>query len=129
MDIRKLAVVGGFAVGAALTFAPFASADPAAVPDPLLPFVDSEIASMNALFVSEADLAGVGKDVITNGPTRSTPSHWRTHQTREPPLSSTSSCTGSTRLPMQPLTRVLSASSMARWSISTTPTTSSCSRC
>jgi hypothetical protein len=64
MDIRKLAVVGGFAVGAALTFAPLASAVPT---DPLLPFVDSEISLMNSLFVSEADLAGFGNDVMTNG--------------------------------------------------------------
>jgi hypothetical protein len=67
MDIRKLAVVGGFAVGAALTFAPLASADPALV-DPLAGTVDSEIASMNALFVSEVALAGdPATDVITHG--------------------------------------------------------------
>ncbi len=64
MNMRKIAVVGSFAAGAALALAPLASADPAAVPDPLFPFVESEVASMNALFVSEADLAGVGKDVI-----------------------------------------------------------------
>ena len=69
MDIRKIAVVGSFAAGAALALAPLAAAAPA--PDPLLPFVDSEIASMNALFVTEADLAGVGKDVIP--PTASQP--------------------------------------------------------
>jgi hypothetical protein len=68
MNIRKLAVLGSFAAGAALALAPLASADPAAVPDPLLPTVDSEISSMNALFVSEADLAGVGKDVIVGTP-------------------------------------------------------------
>jgi hypothetical protein len=62
MDIRKIAAVGTFAAGAALVFAPLASAD-----DPLTPLVDSEIASMNALFVSEATLAGVGGDVQTHG--------------------------------------------------------------
>jgi hypothetical protein len=64
MDIRKIAAVGTFAAGAALALAPFANA----APDPLTPFVDSEVASMNALFVSYADFAGVGADVETNGP-------------------------------------------------------------
>ena len=64
MNIRKIAVLGSFAA-AAMAFAPLAAADPAAV-DPLLPFVNSEIASMNALFVTEADLAGVGGDVGTH---------------------------------------------------------------
>jgi hypothetical protein len=67
MNIRKIAVVGSFAAGAALALAPLAAATPLPV-DPLLPSVDSEIASMNALFVSEADLAGVGKDVIVGTP-------------------------------------------------------------
>jgi hypothetical protein len=67
MNLRKIAVLGSFAAGAALAFAPLASADPAAVPDPLLPFVDGEISSMNALFVTYADLAGKGTDVMTNG--------------------------------------------------------------
>ncbi|MFZ0906854.1 MAG: hypothetical protein WAN71_23875 [Mycobacterium sp.] len=62
MDIRKIAVVGSFAAGAALAFAPLAAAD-----DPLTPFVDSEISSMNSLFVSEATLAGFGGDVMTHG--------------------------------------------------------------
>jgi hypothetical protein len=67
MNLRKIAVVGGFAAGAALAFAPLAAADPAAVPDPLLPFVDSEIASMNALFLSDTTLAGVpASDVATS---------------------------------------------------------------
>ena len=66
LNIRKIAVVGSFAAGAALVLAPLAAADPAAT-DPLLPFVDSEIASMNSLFVSEATLAGVGGDVVTHG--------------------------------------------------------------
>jgi hypothetical protein len=59
MDIRKIAVVGGFAVGAALAFAPLASAD-----TPITSTVDSEIASLNSLFTSEADLAGKGADII-----------------------------------------------------------------
>jgi hypothetical protein len=67
MDIRKIAVLGSFAAGAALALAPLAAADPAAVPDPLLPTVDSEIASMNSLFVSEATLAGDSADVATHG--------------------------------------------------------------
>jgi hypothetical protein len=53
MDIRKIAVVGGFAVGAALTFAPLASAD--TVGDA----VTSEEALLNSLFVSDATLANV----------------------------------------------------------------------
>jgi hypothetical protein len=66
MNIRKIAVLGSFAAGAALALAPLASADPAAT-DPLLPFVDGEIASMNSLFVTYADIAGVGNDVVTHG--------------------------------------------------------------
>lgn len=60
MTIRKIAVIGGFAVGAALTLAPLASADT------LTDAVDSEIASLNSLFVSEATLAGDGADVVTH---------------------------------------------------------------
>jgi hypothetical protein len=62
MDIRKIAVLGSLAAGAALALAPLAAADG------LTTTVDSEIASMNSLFVGEADLAGKGADVITNGP-------------------------------------------------------------
>jgi hypothetical protein len=66
MDIRKIAVVGSFAAGAALALAPLASADPAAT-DPLTPFVDSEVASLNALFLSDTTLAGVpASDVATS---------------------------------------------------------------
>jgi len=65
MDIRKISVIGTFAAGAAVAFAPLASAVPA--PDPLLPFVDSEISSMNALFESEAALAGVPAADIDKG--------------------------------------------------------------
>ena len=53
MDIRKIAVVGSFAAGAALALAPLASADN------LTSTVDSEIAALNSLFESEADAAGV----------------------------------------------------------------------
>jgi hypothetical protein len=69
MDIRKIAVLGSFAAGAALTFAPLASADPAAV-DPTLvsSTLDSEIASLNALFTTDATLAGDSADV-TGGTT------------------------------------------------------------
>jgi hypothetical protein len=46
-----------------------AAADPAAAPIvDITSTVNSEIASMNALFVGEADLAGKGMDVITHGP-------------------------------------------------------------
>jgi hypothetical protein len=61
MDIRKIAVVGGFAVAAALTSAPLASADP------LTTTVDSEIASLNSLFESEAAIAGDSADVTLGG--------------------------------------------------------------
>jgi hypothetical protein len=67
MNLRKIAVIGSFAAGAALALAPLAAADGSAATDPLLPFVDSEISSMNALFVTYADLAGVGNDVMTHG--------------------------------------------------------------
>jgi hypothetical protein len=56
--MRKIAVVGGFAVGAALTLAPLAAADPAAT-DPLTSVVGSEESLLNSLFVSDATLAGV----------------------------------------------------------------------
>jgi hypothetical protein len=62
MHIRKIAVVGSFAAGAALAFAPLAAADN------LTSTVDSEITSLNALFTSEADLAGVG-GAVTGGTT------------------------------------------------------------
>jgi hypothetical protein len=61
MDIRKIAVVGGFAVAAALTSAPLASADD------LTTTVDSEIASLNSTFTLEADLAGDSADVTPGG--------------------------------------------------------------
>jgi hypothetical protein len=60
MDIRKIAVLGGFAAGAALALAPVASADD------LTPTIDSEIASLNSIFVTDADLAGDGSDVVSS---------------------------------------------------------------
>lgn len=60
MDIRKIAVVGGFAAGAALSLAPIASADD-------LTSIDAtEISSLNALFTVDADLAGDSSDVVTH---------------------------------------------------------------
>lgn len=63
MDIRKIAVVGGFAVGAALTLAPLASADP------LTDTVDSEISTLNSIFVSDVAISGgpASGEIITNG--------------------------------------------------------------
>jgi hypothetical protein len=51
MNFRKIAVVGSFAAGAALSFAPLA------VADDLTSSVDSEISGLNALFQAEADIA------------------------------------------------------------------------
>ena len=45
-----------------------AAADPAVVPDPLAPFVTSEVASMNSLFQTEAFLAGVPSTDYSVGP-------------------------------------------------------------
>ena len=61
MNLRKIAVVGGFAVGAALTLAPLASADNTT---DLTSAVSSEIASLNSTFTSDATLFGVGSDLI-----------------------------------------------------------------
>jgi hypothetical protein len=61
MDIRKIAVVGSFAAGAALALAPLAAADP------LTGTVDSEVALLNSLFVGDTTLAGVPTaDVATS---------------------------------------------------------------
>ena len=57
MDIRKIAAVGGFAIGAALTFSPLASADTFST------IVDSEISSENSAFEFDALLAGDYADV------------------------------------------------------------------
>jgi hypothetical protein len=63
MDIRKIAVVGGFAVAAALTSAPLASADT------LTDTVDSEISTLNSIFVSEVAISGgpANGEIITHG--------------------------------------------------------------
>jgi hypothetical protein len=62
MKIRKIAVVGGFAVGAALTFAPLASADTPVDPS----ILDSEITSLNSLFAADTTLAAVpSTDIVT----------------------------------------------------------------
>jgi hypothetical protein len=53
MDIRKIAVVGSFAAGAALALAPLAAADP------LTTTIDSEISGENSLFQLEALFANV----------------------------------------------------------------------
>jgi hypothetical protein len=57
MKIRKIAVLGGFAAGAALTLAPIASADD------LSSVVSGEESLLNSIFVGDADSAGVGSDV------------------------------------------------------------------
>jgi hypothetical protein len=57
--IRRIAVVGSFAAGAALLFAPLA------VADNLTSTVDSEIASLNNLFQVETALAGVSSSDIS----------------------------------------------------------------
>lgn len=59
MNIRKIAVIGGLAVGAALACAPLATADD------LTPIVDSEISSLNSLYEAYASLAGVSADLTT----------------------------------------------------------------
>jgi hypothetical protein len=60
MNTRKIAVIGSFVAGAALTFAPLASADD------LSATLDSEIASLNSLFESQAALAGDSADVVSS---------------------------------------------------------------
>jgi hypothetical protein len=60
MNMRKIAVLGSFAAGTALAFAPMASADD------LTSTLDSEISSLNSVFTAEADLAGDGSAVTTN---------------------------------------------------------------
>jgi hypothetical protein len=69
MNIRKIAVVGSFAAGAALALAPIASADPdPAAVDPLAPFVASEVSSANGLFQLDALLTGVPSTDYSVGP-------------------------------------------------------------
>jgi hypothetical protein len=60
MNIRKLAVIGGLAAGAALAFAPLASADD------LTSVVDLEISAENSLFTVEATLAGDSGDIVSS---------------------------------------------------------------
>lgn len=59
MSMRKIAVVGSFAAGAALALAPLAAADTF---DPSI--LDGEISSMNSLFESQAAVAGDSGDVV-----------------------------------------------------------------
>jgi hypothetical protein len=59
MDIRKIAV-GIVAAGAALVFAPVASADD------LTTTVDSEILSLNSIFESEAAIAGDSAGLVSS---------------------------------------------------------------
>jgi hypothetical protein len=58
MHILKIAVVGGFAIGAALTFAPLAAADD------LTTTVESEITSLNDTFQTDTFLTGNYADVV-----------------------------------------------------------------
>jgi hypothetical protein len=60
VNIRKIAVVGSFAAGAALALAPIASADD------LSSILDSEISLSNSIFDSEAALAGDSAGVVTH---------------------------------------------------------------
>jgi hypothetical protein len=88
-SIITAAGLAAIAAGAALALAPLAAADD------LTSTVDSEISSLNALFTSEADLAGDGSAVIQ--PTATNPfdtSRWRTHHKRPRSRPSTTSCTG-----------------------------------
>jgi hypothetical protein len=59
-QVRKIAVVGTFTAGVALALAPIAAAD-----DPLMPTLDSEIASLNSLFTLDTTLANVPAGDIT----------------------------------------------------------------
>jgi hypothetical protein len=63
MDIRKVAVVGGFAVGEALSFAPLASADPTEITT----IVGSEISLLDSQFQLDALLAGVPSTDYSQG--------------------------------------------------------------
>jgi hypothetical protein len=58
MNLRKIAVVGGFAAGAALAFAPLASADD------LSSAVSGEESLLNGIFAGDATLAGDSTDII-----------------------------------------------------------------
>ncbi len=60
MNIRRIAAAAGFATGAALAFAPLASADPSSFVTSTL---DSEIASQNSLLESAALFTGNTNDI------------------------------------------------------------------
>jgi hypothetical protein len=64
MNIRKIAAAASFAAGAALAFAPLASADNTA---DLTTLFDSEASSLNSIFTSDASLADVYHGDITTG--------------------------------------------------------------
>jgi hypothetical protein len=64
MHIRKIAAAAGFACGAALAFAPLASADIAGTVTSTL---DAEIAAQNSNFELDALLAGVSGDITKGG--------------------------------------------------------------
>ena len=98
MNIRKIAVVGGFAVGAAVTFAPLASADD------LTTTVSSEIASANDAFQTDTFLTGNYADVVYHTGGLDTILATRSR-------------------PAPQLSPVPTTCLMARWSSSTTPTT------
>jgi hypothetical protein len=67
MNLRKIAVVGSFAAGAALALAPLASADPAAT-DPVTPgLITFEENLLNSQFASDVALAGDSKDLVPAG--------------------------------------------------------------
>jgi len=63
MNMRKIAVAGTFAAGAALAFAPLASADD------LTSTIDSEIASLNSIFQGDLSIADVPSTDYTLGGT------------------------------------------------------------
>jgi hypothetical protein len=60
MKIRKIAVLGSLAAGAALAFAPLASADD------LSSILSGEESILNSMFVTDADLAGVSSSDYSN---------------------------------------------------------------
>jgi hypothetical protein len=65
MNIRRIAAAATFATGAAVALAPLAQAD-----TPITTTVDSEIASLNSIFESQATIAGVpAADYLTTGTT------------------------------------------------------------
>jgi hypothetical protein len=68
MNIRKIAAAATFATGAALAFAPLASATPLVDPTLVTDTLGSEVASLNGTFQFDALLAGVpSTDYLPNG--------------------------------------------------------------